>query len=101
MADLYVSMSEHEGFGKPLVESMYLGVPILAYASSGVAETLGEAGILFKTKDYEVLAEMTDLMIQSAALRQKLVTREAERVQTFLAKNVADKWRQTIESLNL
>src|SRR5262249_11857883 len=30
-AQLYVSMSEHEGFGVPLVEAMACDVPVLAY----------------------------------------------------------------------
>ncbi|RME35159.1 MAG: glycosyltransferase, partial [Thermoflexia bacterium] len=47
LADVYVSMSEHEGFGKPLIESMYLGVPVVAYAAAAVPETLGGAGVLF------------------------------------------------------
>src|SRR5262249_30873453 len=42
LADLYVSMSEHEGFGKPLIESMYLGLPVLAYGATAVRGTLGE-----------------------------------------------------------
>ena len=40
MADLYISMSEHEGFGKPLIESMLLNQPILAYAATSVPGTL-------------------------------------------------------------
>ncbi|MFN2187781.1 MAG: glycosyltransferase family 4 protein, partial [Candidatus Promineifilaceae bacterium] len=32
VADLYVSMSEHEGFNVPLVEAMHKGVPVLARA---------------------------------------------------------------------
>ena len=45
-ADLYVSMSEHEGFGVPLVEAMVHGVPVLARRAGAVALTLGEAGLL-------------------------------------------------------
>ncbi len=45
-ADLYVSMSLHEGFGVPLVEAMAHGVPVLARRAGAVALTLGEAGRL-------------------------------------------------------
>jgi len=34
-ANAYVSLSEHEGFGVPLVEAMALDLPVIAYASSG------------------------------------------------------------------
>ena len=71
-ADVYVSMSEHEGFGKPLIESMYCGLPVMAYASSAVPDTLGGAGILFHDKNYEALAELFDMLMDDDALRRAL-----------------------------
>ena len=49
-ADLFWSMSEHEGFGVPLIEAMWFDVPVFAYKSSAVPETLGEGGLLFTDK---------------------------------------------------
>jgi glycosyltransferase involved in cell wall biosynthesis len=40
-ADIFVSMSEHEGFGVPLIESGLLGLPVAALAVTAVPETLG------------------------------------------------------------
>ncbi|HZG53757.1 MAG TPA: glycosyltransferase [Pyrinomonadaceae bacterium] len=65
-AHLYWSLSEHEGFGVPLVEAMWFDVPVVAYRSAAVPETLGEAGLLFDRKD--------DL--RAAARLAKLVTRD-------------------------
>ncbi len=45
-ADLYASVSQHEGFGVPLVEAMAHGVPVLAWAGGAVPYTLGPAGEL-------------------------------------------------------
>ena len=39
-ADVYVSLSEHEGFGVPLVEATHFGIPVIAMNSSAVSETL-------------------------------------------------------------
>lgn len=100
MADLYVSMSEHEGFGKPLIESMYLGLPVMAYAATSVPGTLGGAGVLFHEKDYEALAEMVDWLVKDAALRQRIITRQRERVQAFLASQVKQVWEQYLQSLD-
>ena len=51
VADLFLCMSEHEGFCVPLVEAMYFGVPILAYRACAVPDTLGDSGILLDKKD--------------------------------------------------
>ncbi|MDT7541196.1 MAG: hypothetical protein QOE33_1100 [Acidobacteriota bacterium] len=47
-AHLYLSPSEHEGFGVPLVESMWFDVPVVARRGTAVTETLGEAGLLYE-----------------------------------------------------
>lgn len=45
-ADVFVCLSEHEGFGVPLVEALGHGLPVVALDSSGVTSTLGGAGLL-------------------------------------------------------
>jgi L-malate glycosyltransferase len=101
MADLFVSMSEHEGFGKPLIESMYLGLPVMAYAATAVPSTMGHAGALFHRKDYEALAELADILIKDHALKQRLIGRQQERVATFLAGQVRQEWRSFLARLQL
>ena len=87
-ADLYISMSEHEGFGKPLIESMYLGLPILAYACTSVPYTLDNVGVQFHHKDFEQLAELVDILLNDQPLRQRLINQQRQRVQTFLEPQV-------------
>jgi len=94
LADVYVSMSEHEGFGKPLIESMYLGVPVMAYAAAAVPETMGGAGVLFHAKDYEVLAELVDMVVNDEDLRRHIVERQRRRAQTFLEPVVRQVWQR-------
>ena len=50
-ADVFVCLSEHEGFCVPLVECMSLELPIVAYDAGAVAETLAGAGVLLQSKD--------------------------------------------------
>lgn len=88
VADLYVSMSEHEGFGKPLIESMLLGLPVLAYASTSIPETMGGAGILFQQKAFEPLAELVDILLKDVAWQQRLRQGQQARAQTFLEPQV-------------
>jgi glycosyltransferase involved in cell wall biosynthesis len=99
LADVFVSMSEHEGFCKPLLESMYLGVPILAYAAAGVPDTLGDAGILIKEKRYEIVAELIHLLMTKVDLREAVVARQKERLEHFSSARVMEMLRGYLEKL--
>lgn len=83
LADIFVCMSEHEGFCVPLLEAMHFGVPILAYKEAAVPETLGNAGILVKNKNFPQMAEMANLLIEDRVLREKVIRGEKERLEYF------------------
>jgi glycosyltransferase involved in cell wall biosynthesis len=83
VADVYLSMSEHEGFGAPLLESMYFDLPVLAYDAAAVPETMGNAGILVTHKDHAAIAELISLIAHDDALRARILERQRERWQAF------------------
>jgi len=99
--DLYLSMSEHEGFGKPFIESMYLGLPIMAYRSAAVPSTLGETGLLFTQKDFEALAEVVQIIISDHSLQNRIIRHQKERVQNFLEPVVKEIFRRYLANLGL
>ena len=82
-SDLYVSLSEHEGFCVPLVEAMALDVPVLAYAAGAVPETLGGAGVLFAPKDLELAAEMSGDLVYDRSMRAKVIEGQRQRLGDF------------------
>jgi glycosyltransferase involved in cell wall biosynthesis len=98
-ASVFISMSEHEGFAVPLVESMLLEVPILAFAAGAVPDTLGEAGVLFHEKNYEELAEMALLLSSDDALRESLVASGRRRLERFEPERVASELLGFIEEV--
>jgi glycosyltransferase involved in cell wall biosynthesis len=100
-ADLYVSMSEHEGFGKPLIESMFLGLPILAYRGTAIPYTLGKAGVMFRQKDFEVVAELADILLKNQELRDRIVAKQRDRVRYFLEPTVRQTLHDQLLSLGL
>lgn len=82
---LFWSMSEHEGFGVPLVEALWFDIPVLAYKSSAVPETLGEAGILFTCKDDLVqVAALAKLLVKDWRLRRTVLKAQQKRRDSFL-----------------
>jgi glycosyltransferase involved in cell wall biosynthesis len=65
-AHAFMITSEHEGFCVPLVEAMALGIPIVAYASTAIPETVAEAGIVWEERNPYLLAETLDRMLKTS-----------------------------------
>jgi len=84
-AQVFVSMSEHEGFGVPLIEAMAAELPVLAYGAAAVPETLGGAGIAFDEKRFSLLAELVVEVCDNRALREGLLAGQARRLEDFSA----------------
>jgi glycosyltransferase involved in cell wall biosynthesis len=68
-ADVLVMLSDHEGFGVPLVEAMGQGLPVVAFDGGAVGEILGGAGTLLGAKSPRRVAEaVTGLLSDPQAL---------------------------------
>ena len=100
-ADLFVCMSEHEGFGKFLIECMHFDLPIMAYDSSAVPLTLGGSGMLFHEKNFEALAELADMILSDSDLRQKILIGQRARLQTFLEPTVKQQFVEYLRQLEI
>lgn len=57
LANVFAIASEHEGFCVPIIEAMAMRVPVVAYGSSAVPSTLGDAGILLSDRRPYLMAE--------------------------------------------
>jgi glycosyltransferase involved in cell wall biosynthesis len=79
-ADVFLSLSEHEGFGLPLVEAMRKALPVVAYAGGAVEETLDGSGVLLRTLDPPLVAEVIGRVASDETLRRHLVRRQHARV---------------------
>ena len=71
LADVFLCLSEHEGYCVPLVEAMDAGVPVLAYDAGAVEETLDGGGVLLREKPPELVAELAHALVTDQALRAK------------------------------
>ena len=82
-ADVFVCMSEHEGFCIPLVEAMVYGVPIIAYDAAAVAGTLGGAGILIRDKDPALVSKWIQRIVNDKKLREAVIESQNRRLEDF------------------
>ena len=83
VADAFVCMSEHGGLCVPLVESMFFGVPIVAYDTSAISETLGGSGVLLDSNDPVFAAAVIDRVVRDEKLRKSLIEGQKKRLEYF------------------
>jgi L-malate glycosyltransferase len=83
MASVYISLSEHEGFCVPLLEAMAADVPVLAYSTTAVPDTLGGAGVQFAPKDLEYAAELLGELAFNDRLRTQVIAGQRRRLADF------------------
>lgn len=95
-ADVYVSLSEHEGFCVPLVEAMATDVPVLAYAAGAVPETLGGAGVLFSPKDLEFAAELLGTLVYDRDVRDAVIAGQRARLAAFAPERIEERLHHII-----
>jgi L-malate glycosyltransferase len=82
-ADVFVCLSEHEGFCIPLLEAMRSEVPIVAFAAGAVPETLGDAGLLIESKRPSVVAAAVHRIRHDHDLAARLVGAGHRRLEDF------------------
>ena len=71
-ADFFMLTSEHEGFCVPLVEAMAMKVPIIAFASSAIPATIGDAGLVWPERNPYLLAESIDYLNRNESVSAAL-----------------------------
>jgi glycosyltransferase involved in cell wall biosynthesis len=82
-SDVFLSLSEHEGFGLPFIESMVFDLPILAFACTAVPFTLGGSGVLMRTKPVERVAELVHIVATDDSLKNKILERQRIRLRDY------------------
>lgn len=98
VADVFVCLSEHEGFCVPLVESMMFDVPVLAYDSCAVGETLGGSGFLLKDKAPEVVAEAIHSIVSDPKLQEQIVQGQRQRLKDFEHDKIKKQFLEILEA---
>ena len=98
-ADIFLCLSEHEGFCIPLVEAMAFDLPVIAYRSTGVPYAMGGAGVLLRAKRYGLIAELIDLLVRDRDVRQRVLEGQRQRLTRLAPELVEKKLRAYIEQM--
>jgi len=100
VADVLLSLSEHEGFCAPLVEAFRFGVPVMAFDAGAVPETLGGAGVLIREKQLEEIAEMAHLLAHDTELRERVVEHQFRMLDLLDSQDVEERLIGFVEQVS-
>jgi glycosyltransferase involved in cell wall biosynthesis len=96
-ADVFVCLSDHEGFCVPLLEAMHHDLPVVAYAAAAVPETAGDAALLLSSKEPAVVAAAVHRVTADADVRDALVAAGRRRREDFALDKTRAQYRGALE----
>lgn len=93
-ADIYVSASEHEGFGLVYLEAMAQGLPVICYDYGGQTDFLesGINGAVLPLDDFASFVAATDDLVGNEEKRKVIAERNRKDVEPFFIENCARRY---------
>lgn len=98
-ADVLCCLSDHEGFGMPIIEAMARGIPVVAFSSSAVPETAGDAALVLPHKDPATVAVALERVLTSPELAQALSAAGLHRAEEFSAERAVQAYLSALSSI--
>jgi len=100
ISDVFVSASQHEGFGLVFLEAMAYSLPIVCYDEGGQTDFLasGESGYLVRLNDQEAFVRALRQLHGSRELRLDLGRRNRERVEAYFIDSCAARYEAVFEA---
>jgi glycosyltransferase involved in cell wall biosynthesis len=89
MADAFVYPSLYEGFGIPIIEALYSGIPVIAATGSCLEEAGGENSLYVSPFDELALSAAINKVLNDPALAEHMKTSGLEYVQKFNTRVIA------------
>ena len=100
VADVFLCLSEHEGFCVPLLEASFFEIPIIAYDAGAVPGTLDGAGVLLEDKAPERVADEIDRILNNENWKRQLIDGEKVRLAFFSEKSVQGQLEQIVKKID-
>jgi glycosyltransferase involved in cell wall biosynthesis len=97
-ADVFITLSEHEGFCVPLLEAFATDTPVIARPVGGMREVGGNAPVWAADHDLAVIAEMIDLVVRDEDLRAEMISRGRARLAQYSPERALGALREAVDA---
>lgn len=99
MSDIFVSTSQHEGFGLVFLEAMACGLPVVCYDHGGQTDFLESerTGFVVPLNDIEAYRHACRSLTASRALRQRASMENFNRVERYYIDHCAQEYEKVFE----
>jgi len=98
-SDLTIYLSEYEGFGLPILESVACGTPVITSPVTSIPEVIGEAGIYVNNpNDINEIYKKIYIGLTDEKLKEDLIDRGLEQVKKFSWQKTAQKYLDVLIS---
>ncbi len=100
-ADIYVSTSQHEGFGLVFLEAMAAGLPVMCYNHGGQTDFLehGKTGALLELNDESTFLTELNRLLSDQALVKQVGDYNKQKVEQYFIENCAQQYETLFENL--
>ena len=98
-AEVFIYPSYFEGFGIPVLEALYSGIPVITSKTTSLPEVGGPGAYLVDPANYEEIKEGILFFMQQREQREHAVNKGFEHVKKFDAQVVTDKLVHVYQNL--
>lgn len=99
MADIFIYPSKYEGFGIPIIEALYSGVPVITTNSGVFPEAGGPFSYYIDPENTEEIGYAINSILSNNSMRNEMIEKGLEYVKRFNDETLAKQWQELYLSL--
>jgi len=96
LSDVFITMSEHEGFCVPILESFFFKLPVVAFNSTAIPYTMGDGGILVNKKSYRKIAGIINELNNNKKLHDSIIKNQKKQLHKFSPEKIKKTLKQIL-----